>query len=229
MSYRSRDMRVSQEIEKFLDLYFYPKICDKRNPVVKYYRSLLGDNNEYAQYRYHDKKNQFKGRDLKIVYKNTKMIVDEKAAISPRRINTNLNSFYFELSHYSPRARLLLTGWFLNNSLDTTHYLLVWVWATERYHLEFKHVQYLKALMISKKKLLNYFDSEGFDQESLKNKIYELSGGKKYLKPPGKDFHFVRSTHLTEDPTGIVVAKSRLLELSEGAWIIYPSKIIVKK
>jgi hypothetical protein len=228
MSYRTRDMSVSEEIEKFLDLYFYPKICDERNLFVKYFRSLLGDNNEHAQYRYHDKENQFRGRDTKVVYKNKKIIIDEKAAISPRRINSNLNSFFFELSHRSPRAKLLMRGWLLNNRLDTTHYLLQWVWATEKYYLEFEHIRYLKALLISKNKILNYLESEGFDKESLEHKMYDMMG-EKYFKPPGKDFHFIRASHLSEDSIGVVISKNRLFELAEAAWVIYPHKLIVKK
>ena len=51
----------------------------------------------------------------------------------------------------------------------------------------------------------------------------------KYYKPSGKDFHFIRSSHLNEDPIGIVISKNRLFELAEAAWIIYPHKLIVKK
>ncbi len=222
-------MSVSQEIEKYLDLYFYPKICDTRNPLVKYYRSLFGDDNSHAQYRYYDKKNQFKGRDLKMVYKNKKMIVDEKAAISPQKINSNLNSFYFELSHLSSRARVLLKGWFLNDNLDTTHYLLAWVWASERYYIELRHIRFLKTLLISKKKISTYLDSEGFNKESLREMAVNMGYDKKYYKPQGKDFHFVHSTHLSEKPTGIVISKDRLLKLSEGAWIVYPKRLLCRK
>ena len=77
---QTRDMSVSEEIEKFLDMYFYPEFVMKEIHLLNifgHYLVTIIMHNIVIMIR-----KPF-GRDTKVVYKNKKMIIDEKQLSLP--------------------------------------------------------------------------------------------------------------------------------------------------
>ena len=74
-----------------------------------------------------DKNLQVQGVDVKLTIDGKVFLIDEICSIMWR----NLKTFSFELSTYNRNRTEIFVGWFLNDNLLTTHYLLVWVDETD--------------------------------------------------------------------------------------------------
>tara|TARA_Y100000748_G_C15478352_1_gene481746 strand:- start:192 stop:836 length:645 start_codon:yes stop_codon:yes gene_type:complete len=206
MSYRNRDMVVEQEIAKFLDENFYMKV-----------------NNIKDFHRHTDRDTQLKGVDCRLIYKDNELILDEKAM--SHYINQNLPTFAFELGSYQKSG--YIDGWLIDDTKDTTHYLLIWITTIgpcEKKALIFKEdIKKLECLLIGRQDIINYLDSHGFPREKLIKKRDDILKQAKF-GPIDKDyqtgFYFFNTSSLVEAPVNVIIKKPNLMSLKIDRWIV---------
>lgn len=108
------DRRNEAKVNQFMRLYYYSKLLNNDGTSVKI---------DYCQ----DIKRQKQGADLIISKNGETLIVDEKAQID--YIYESRPTFVLELMNTSSGKE----GWFVNEKLDTTHYMFIWPHADKKY------------------------------------------------------------------------------------------------
>ena len=215
-SKRKEDMRAEQELAFFLDKYFY--------------RRLEENTTDLHCIRHHEEKAQKAGIDVAIHSPDaTTMYIDEKVSIYYR--NGMIPTFAFEINSIQRKLGKRIPGWLVNDNLKTTHYLLVWANVKcDNKTLKMKEVKditeneftIVEALLVSKKKILEYLEGKGFSTD----KILEEAEAILEKETPGnkhvgqRNFHFCYSPHLAEKPINIVIYRRKLLELASRAYYI---------
>lgn len=210
---RAIDTRVEQVISDYLDSYLYSRL-DKKDKV--------------SVTRHIDKESQLSGIDVSVLYDNgTKYLIDEKAAVY--YINKQLNTFSFELS-FIDRANNLHEGWFLDDKLLTTHYMLLYV--TSRVDdvktITKDDIQSIECVLISKEKLKLHYERD-------MNYINEMTDWIRNSRMSGKtysgnnSYYFYFSDNLKERPVNIIIKRTMLEELAKSVFVVYPDRLQIKK
>ena len=204
-------MRAEQALSAFLDEFFYQRLLDEGR-----FSSFL---------RITDKETQLKGIDVIGCSGISEAYIDEKAQL--HYINKHLPTFAFELSFLSGEKECI--GWFLNDELKTTHYLLLWpnarTTSLERVkQSDFTHVE---AMMISKSNLKKYLFDLGLEYHVL-TRINTILRNKNRVGPQGTAYDGIKfyvspPDILPENPINIVINRKHL-EKVPGAITYWISK-----
>lgn len=206
MNQRQKDMRAEQELAKFLDEHLYQELL-KEKKFISFERIT-------------DIDRQMHGIDVIGQTEDECYKIDEKAQL--HYINHTTPTFAFELEFI--RYGQAIEGWFLNSSLETTHYLLLWPNAgTEDLSKivsgDFTEVE---GMMISKRKLKNYLEGIGFSNTFLENETNRLR--KKGASGSQGSFYdgikFYVSPTYAENPINLVISKRILAQLADAHYMI---------
>ena len=107
-SERTVDTRAEKIIGQFLDKYLYSRIRASTGVIFE---------------RIQDRKRQLDGIDVIVSETDKNICIDEKVQCD--YINKNLPTNCFEISFLNSFSEER-EGWFVNDDLKTTHYLIVW-------------------------------------------------------------------------------------------------------
>ena len=208
MTQREKDMRAEKELAKFLDEHLYYELL-KEGRFVSFERVT-------------DLTSQKQGIDVIGRTENAIAYIDEKAQL--HYINQSLPTFAFELEFlWQGKA---MKGWFLNDSLRTTHYLLLWPNATETdlSLITSDDFTTVEGMMISKEKLRNYLDGIGLTDDLLLEATTLLHqqgvSGPRKTAYDGIKFYMSPSTTYSENPINIVINKRILTSLADAHYLI---------
>lgn len=206
------DMNTESEIAKFLDRHYYPKISVKNGTSVK---------------RVTDKHGQLQGKDIIVHSRNSTYIVDEKcASYFPNR---DIPTFAFELSFLS-RESELREGWFINDQLETTHYMIMWITIYElNKPITLSNIKQLECMIIEKDKLREWLVNVGYPKTRLIAMAAYIRKSKKAGKIPipNADFYFYSSNRdkYTEHPINIIIRKQLLKTISDRHFVVTRKEI----
>lgn len=217
ISRRKSDMGAESEMAKFMDKYFYAP--------------LLAEGAFSSIQRITNPDMQKSGIDVIATYKGKEFFLDEKAQLY--YINKDLPTFAFELEYLmdgKPR-----TGWLLNEQLRTTHYLLLWPFATveKAQQLTADRITEVSGLLITKKKLLQYLDSHGLNQLALRKMVVDVRKSRQYGKidihKSGVYLFASDPKDYSEAPINIVVRREELNKIAEARYLISPEGFVRMK
>lgn len=163
---------------------------------------------------------------------NSKICIDEKAQI--HYINNPVYSFTMELGFICNNN--LSVGWFLNDSLNTTHYMFIWILDAKPYNCisSIEDFYKLHICICSKQTIKNYLESKGITNDvlcSFIDKIIKLpkdASGKKRINIKD-NLDIVQSMKYKEQPINLKLDYSILKDCSEVNVILNLSSNIIKK
>ena len=208
MTQREKDMRAEKELAKFLDEHLY---CE-----------LLKEEKFISFERVTDRTMQKQGVDVIGKTADAIAYIDEKAQL--HYINQCLPTFAFELEFlWHGKA---MEGWFLNDSLSTTHYLLLWPNATKTdlSLITSDDFTTVEGMMISKAKIRKHLHDIGLT-DALLHEITELLHQQGISGPRRTAFEGIKlyvspSTKYSENPINIVISKKILAPLADAHYLI---------
>lgn len=209
-SRRKMDMAAESELAQFMD--------------ENLYELLLAEGGFTDIHRVYDRETQLAGIDVVAKTEKSVAYIDEKAQLY--YINKDLPTFAFELQ--SINRGIEREGWFLNDSLKTDFYLLIWPFANvdNVKNLRKEAITHVDALLISKKKLREKLAQLSLDKSELQRKTNELRFSAKYGKTPtgraGIYYYFSEPTNYAETPINIVIRRSYLEEIATAHYEVYP-------
>lgn len=172
-------------------------------------------NGLYPSERYTDKSSQTKGLDI-----STPMgEVDEKMAVS--YINKEIDTFSLELVTLN-RKRSEMKGWFVNEELENTHYILGWIKAKKNSNITLEDIIQVEVVIVSKDKLKayinKYFDLSRIDYAHtlFKNGVSVKDVNNKMgLNMDKHKFILYYSPKLTEKPMNLILKKELYIKLAD--------------
>lgn len=202
----NNDKIVEEMIGHFLDACFYKYFFPEE---------------DYLQTRVTDLILQKQGIDVALTrLKDRKTVfIDEKCAA--HYINSNLNTFAFEILGYEEKI-----GWLVDDSLVTDFYLLVWIRADEQefnpvasgptdYYksIKYKDIFNVTCILVEKNRLVNHLKEAGLDKSELLNQA-KLMREEKCKRIEKNGFIFTYSQKLKEGPVNILVPIDVLISLA---------------
>ena len=110
-SFRHNDMKAEKQLAEFMDRCFYSKLYDLKGNKVEFKRMT-------------DQQSQLEGIDVEIIADGRKFRIDEKASLYYS--NVMIPTFAFEIDSIQKGHEEPVEGWFLNDSLSTDYYMLIW-------------------------------------------------------------------------------------------------------
>lgn len=194
MSFFNRDRIVEEEIADFLDEYFY------KTEVKDFIR-------------YKDLENQKKGLDVSFKHNDKNILVDEKSNSSPFYINKFIPTFAFEIKNTTSGN----IGWLIDETKQTQYYLLIYVFAEKPWKTPI-NISKLYCYLLSRKKLLNYLESQSITKEFLLEKCEDSINKnleKHIEKTPNKDYYYFLTPNLSEKPFNIVIRRKLYKKLAD--------------
>lgn len=206
-SLRQIDMKQEQVITQFLDRYLYSKLFDNHEVIS-------------------DISLQFKGCDIAIQYANGIVYHDIKTQASKAYINNPLPTFAMEIL-FSSRDNREITGWFINDTLHTNVYCLVWInkaTVNDYGYIESpEDIHEVHVMFVDKEVLKEYVHCFITDEElTNKARVMKRDGIKKEILTKGMSI--VCSPHLNECPANLVISKSILGNFAESQYIVTQSR-----
>ena len=212
MSRREIDSRGEKAVGVFLDKYFYPKMTEAR---------LF----PYAQ-RIYAKKLQSKGIDILL---GNKTKIDEKAQLY--YINHPVMSFAFEINYYDETSKNIVDGWFIDNSIETDKYLLMWIPEARTTHINrlvAEDFEIIDASLLRRSRLKAYVEKLGLNDRKLKMNAYMMREKKIERLMINDDCHMTYSVKgYSEKPINLVVRKSIIDEMSDNIFEIRKDNVTV--
>ena len=200
-------MEAERELAKFLDKHLYTKDIFTRS-----------DRTDNAS-------TQIDGSDIIISIPSLGIrdaIVDEKASIY--YINKDLRTFVLEISFLN-RGYQIKEGWFVNDQLSTQYYLMQWIKANvaDPWQVKEGNITEIECVLVSKKKLKDYFEREGYDKTRLIQLSQQMRASQqKMLAPSGKPYRFFFTQNLAEKPVNILLNKEEYIRLGEFHYFVKP-------
>lgn len=208
MSQRDIDMQAEQALAKFLDHHLYHELLRERK-FASFQRVT-----SIAQ--------QKQGIDIIARSADQVAFIDEKAQL--HYINNTRPTFAFELEFYIKGRRI--EGWFLNRSLKTTHYLLLWPNAKTEDLTVIRDADFtvVEGIVISRQRIKKYLAQKGFDEDALKAKAEDLRSkrvsGPQPTSYAGIKFYVSPSSEYLENPINIVISKKILAQIADAHYSI---------
>lgn len=200
-------MEAERELAKFLDKHLYTKDIFTRAERT---------DNAFTQ---------IEGSDIILTIPSLNIhdaVVDEKASIY--YINKDLRTFVLEISFLN-RGYQIQEGWFVNDQLSTQYYLMQWIKANvaDPWQVKEGNITEIECVLISKKKLKDYFEREGYDKTRLVQLSQQMRASQqKMLVPPGKPYRFFFTQNLAEKPVNILLNKEEYIRLGEFHYFVKP-------
>lgn len=142
----------------------------------------------------------------------TKIRIDEKAQI--RFINNPSPSFTLEL-YDSSRDKV---GWFVNDSLETTHYMFIWVLNSNRtyeYLTNWRDINTLRVCVCNRETLKNSLQQMGYSTETLLNLAKDMNNSSVDRVNLDSGIVLIQSKKYAEAPINIKVPFEVLKNCSE--------------
>ena len=207
-TFRSKDMEAERELAKFLDKHLYT------NSIFT--RAERTDNAS----------TQIDGSDIILSIPSLGIrdaVVDEKASIY--YINKDLRTFVLEISFLN-RGYQYNEGWFVDESLSTEYYLMQWIKANvaDPWQVKENNITEIECVLISKAKLKEYFDNEGYDKAKLLQTAKKMRAeNQTMIAPAGKPYRFYFTQKLAEKPVNILLNKEEYIRLSEFHYFVRPN------
>lgn len=214
MGQRQIDMRAEQELAKFLDAHLYGE--------------LLKEGGFSSFQRISDAEVQKQGIDVIGTAPRASANIDEKAQL--HYLNCNRPTFAFELEFLNKGQPI--GGWFLNDSLLTTHYLLLWPNAavTDLTQLTSGDFTQVEGMVIAKGRLRRALDGLGLHRDYLARMAAQLraSGVVGPLDTEHKGIRFYVSDPKVypEHPVNLVISKQRLSALAQAHYLVTPEGFV---
>lgn len=169
---------------------------------------------------------QHAGVDLKCHRDREVLYIDEKAALY--YMDRDIPTFAFELSFLN-RFEDVRVGWFLNDALKTTHYLLIWITTNRppekgKKHtikpssLHKKDIKKLECLFLSRDELKKRLEENGLSSVVLKEKANSLRAngkeGREYITGQSLFYYFASSPKkYKEAPINLIIKKELLKDV----------------
>ena len=212
-SRRYSDMSASDELAAFLDSYFY--------------EPLLAEGKFTSFKRIHDRDLQLKGVDVELSTADLTVSIDEKAQLY--YINKDLPTFAFELQFLNNGQPC--TGWFLNETLLTNYYLLIWPKARVARAGSVRKDDFIEldALMVSRKKLHDFLAWNGLSRkvleaeaDLLRSHALEYDPEERKIRTAlGGAYYYVSDPQrYAEAPINLVIGKRHLLSIASAHYRI---------
>ena len=200
-------MEAERELAKFLDKHLYSKDIFTRAERT---------DNAYTQ---------IDGSDIVLSIPSLNIqdaVVDEKASIY--YINKDLRTFVLEISFLN-RGYQIQEGWFVNDKLSTQYYLMQWIKANvaDPWQVKEGNITEIECVLVSKKKLKDYFEREGYDKTRLIQLSQQMRASQQImLAPSGKPYRFFFTQNLAEKPVNILLNKEEYIRLGEFHYFVKP-------
>lgn len=209
------DVKVEQEINKYLDTYIYPILKSE------FGLEFIRNNNSSTQ---------IKGVDVIGKHKlfNQIINIDEKTAthyIQNDLNNAGLKTFALELS-FTGKDNSIKEGWLFNSKYSQTDaYLFSWGWSTEGIthwrDIKFENIIKLECALVLKKELLKYLDKNyDFNKSNYTDYVFEYSinesQNKFFIKENRGPYLYKSSkSKYYEAPTNLIFPKDELIKISK--------------
>ncbi len=233
-STRKTDAKCEKILHQFLEQNFYARLSSA------IFGSMTKDIESVT-----DKARQCLGVDTVIHLDKEDLFVDEKAAL--RYANRDLKSFAFEIL-YKQSNGLISDGWFVNEKVKTTHYLVMWLrvrgkksrdgnWINGEEYLRlftYKDLVAVEAYLIDRAHMYTYLKTRGIVLDDIKKKALEMHNGNLFKVPLLSDgirlqnsgFRQEASSKvLYEEPVNLIVSKSILCDLASHRFLIKPNEL----
>jgi len=224
MSYFKKDFKSEQLLARWLDEYFYKRLSDERYEIPMRFKVTRPI--EYGKERAREMQQQ--GIDAFYRVKNGEsFLVDEKAQLN--YLNNPLETFAFEVLYKRKNGEGSFThGWFINEDLETTHYLLVYPHSDQvdkHYYIKsFEQFSKAELILIEKTKLKEKLESISISKARVYEKVLEIMDTEKrkstFEKMDDSEAYIIKTDHLAENPINIVVRKHILNEIAEARWLV---------
>lgn len=220
----NQDYKSEQLLSKWLDEYFYKRLLKDGYSI----KSKFKNQSPIAYVRDGSREAQKKGIDVHYHFDSGEsLLVDEKAQLN--YLNNPLETFAFEIIYKKQNNKNTFTqGWFINDELETTHYLLVYPHSDHvDKHYQIKcYQQFSKAevVLVEKIKLKEKLESLSINKARIYEKSMEIIDTdirKTIFENIGdRDVYMVKTDYLAEKPINIVVRKHILNEIAEARWLV---------
>lgn len=212
-SYRKQDTKAEQQLAAFMDKYFYNKLDTTYKRVT-------------------DPEMQLKGVDVIIGPDSVK--IDEKASLYYS--NVMIPTFVFELDFMS--GNVSHTGWYLNESLLTDYYMLIWPNVRDSFdkklnkwvrkdvsEIMINDFTIVEAMLVEKKKINEEFTRRMLTADRLLKYVEAIrmaSDKSKYTEGYrlDADIKIMLSEKLNERPINLVVNKRLLYNVADRVYLI---------
>ena len=197
-STRSKDQISTAAIDAFMSRFFFRK--------------------EYGQHEIvTDRERQLKGIDVIVGNMN----IDCKAMSAPGYINNPVPTFAQEIWSYSSNTNCYYEGWFINQSLETTHYMYIWIPEADvpkgGYITDSRQIKRLEVMIVDSTALHNmiygYANRErirDYGWRMIERKINEKVVLPEFSSLRGLAPWFRRSGQLQEGPVNLIIPKKLL-------------------
>lgn len=223
------DFNSEQLLAKWLDEYFYKKINLNEYEI----KTKFISERPIERGRAREREAQKQGID--IVYKiktNEVLLVDEKAQLN--YLNNPLPTFAFEVSYKRQNGKNeLAEGWFVDDDLETTHYLLIYPHSDQvenQYEItDYGQFSETELVLVEKSALKEKLQSIGIDSEVVKEKamgMVETDTRKMtFDNLDDSQVYLIKTKNLAEEPVNVVIRKHILNELAEARWRVTREKV----
>ena len=200
---RRSDTAQEKIITKFLDDKLYSRIF-RRYSIVE------------------DRNLQIMGVDVLVDNDGLYSYFDAKAQSSPKYIHNPHPTFSFELL-FDDRGGVTRDGWFVNDSLITQWYILIWVnkatvGATGYIENE-NDIRELEVVFLNRRSLKEEIERT-ISIDGLKNKAAEMRRTHTTREEINNTMHLTFSDRLAEQPVNIVVKKDLLDKIADQRFIV---------
>jgi len=220
-SFRNNDMKAEKQLADFMDRCFYSKLYDLQGNKVKFERKI-------------DRQSQLDGIDVEIIAGEHKFLIDEKASLYYS--NAMIPTFAFEIDSIQRGHLEPVKGWFLNDSLATEYYMLIWPnikcekidkqWIRKDIgKLSSYDFTIVEAMLVEKRKLRIEVEKHGLNKEYLLAYAKNMRNGLKnseenVAKDIDDKIKIMYSGRLAEKPINAVVKKELIKRAAKATFLI---------
>ena len=203
---RNADHCSERAVDEYLNRFVYKKLFKKFQPIS-------------------DTKQQLAGIDIIV---NNEMYIDNKAMTDPQYLNNPANSFILEIASFNHGAYQL--GWFLNDNLQTTHYMFVWLpdvnVPTGSRLVNSRQIQKIEIMLVNRDEVHQLINTYISDEELKERAKKVVRNNMKEDFIVGSPLKICYSTHKAEGPITLKVPKFVYKKIAIKHCYVTPTEII---
>lgn len=174
------------------------------------------------------------GIDVELMADGKKFIIDEKASLYYS--NALISTFAFEIDSVQKGHENPIEGWFVNDSLKTEYYLLIWTnikcefrdgqWVRKNLNgIKLSDFTIVEAMLIEKQKLLIEVEKHGCNKSYLveyAKRLRQSMNNKDESKSEAidDDIKIMCSGKIAEKPINVVIKKKLLKSIASATYLI---------
>lgn len=216
LSEMRNDLGASEQVGKYLDKYFYPKL------MPQYFANGQ---------RKRDIESQYAGIDVHMVNGcGVQYLIDEKAQTD--YINQNLPTNAFEIEFLDKVNHAPTVGWLCDEKIRTSHYLIVWLTASNENPktLTWDQITGAYCILVSKRKILDELEKRGLSicrmqQAATLYRLRNDGQNKKERVCSGIFYYFTSPNKKAEAPFNVLITKKLLEDWAELICTVTPTGI----